>query len=214
MKQYVLFDLDGTLTDPWRGLVGGYRAMEQGMGRVQESEHRYRGWVGPPIQKSLSEQWGYSDEEIATAVAHFRTYYSETGLYENDVYPGIPALLASLREHVTLCVATSKPEPYAVAILEHFGLAQHFSHIVGSCLDGTRTSKADVIAEVMRRVADEDAANYVMIGDREMDVIGAAAHKMEAIGVLWGYGSQEELENAGAVMCVESVEQLAEKLMA
>ncbi|MGL4523544.1 MAG: HAD hydrolase-like protein [Bacilli bacterium] len=212
--KYILFDLDGTLTDPWRGLLNGYRAMENGMGREAFEEESYRRWIGPPIQQSLRDEWSLDGEDIDAAVGHFRTYYSKFGLYENDVYPGVETLLATLHEKFVLCVATSKPEVYAKQILEHFHLAKYFKHIVGCNLDGTRTNKSDVIAEVMRRLDVFTAEDYVMIGDRKMDVLGASSHGIDTIGVLWGYGDAEELQTAGAMHCVITCEELENRLTA
>lgn len=166
----------------------------------------------PPLQESFQRFYGFSEEQARKAVAAYREYFADTGLYENEVYPGIPELLADLKDAgKTLALATSKPAVFAERILEHFQLRKYFSLAAGSELDGTRVHKADVIAYALEQTG-FSAADALMIGDRCYDIDGARAVGTQALGVAYGYGSREELEKAGASMIAENVEELRQLL--
>ncbi len=213
----ILFDLDGTLTDPGVGVTNAVAyALESWDIRNIDRRELYR-FIGPPLEESFMQFYGFSREDATKAIAEYRVYYSDRGLYENEVYPGIPALLDRLRAAgLTLAVATSKPEHFARQVLEHFGLADRLDLICGATLDGSVSRKADVIALALRRLADQgaDTNRIVMIGDREQDINGAAAHGIPAIGVLFGYGDREELERAGARWIAETPEDVGRILLA
>lgn len=195
----ILFDLDGTLTDPGLGITNSvmYALRKYGM-EVPPRQELYS-FIGPPLKQSFMRWCGFDEAEGEQAVKYYREYYRDKGLLENEVYDGIEDMLKALSEKgKRLAVATSKPEEFAIRILEHFGLAQYFEVIAGDTLDFKRNTKADVIASALERLGVTDRSGVIMVGDREHDVIGAKAQDLPCIGVLFGYGSQEELEAAGA----------------
>lgn len=195
----ILFDLDGTLTDPGLGITNAvmYALRKYGM-EVPPRQELYS-FIGPPLKQSFMRWCSFDEAEGEQAVKYYREYYRDKGLLENEVYDGIEDMLKALREKgKRLAVATSKPEEFAIRILEHFGLAQYFEVIAGDTLDFKRNTKADVIASALERLGVTDRSGVIMVGDREHDVIGAKAQDLPCIGVLFGYGSQEELEAAGA----------------
>ena len=213
MSDVILFDLDGTLTDSRPGIVNCLRYMLDDLGIDHPTDDVIQTFLGPPLSVTLRDHYGLDNDEILRAIAKYRERYHEVGLFENDVYDGIPELLENLRalDGVRLATATSKPTEPATRILEHFGLAQYFDFIGGASLDHTREAKADVIAHTLTALdIDPESVprelatgtRIVMVGDREHDVKGAKAHGIPAIGVLWGYGSEYELAAAGALMTV------------
>ncbi len=198
MYEYVLFDLDGTLTDPGIGITNAViYALNKFSIRVEDRTELYR-FIGPPLLDSFQQFYGFSLTESREAIQYYREYYAEKGLLENRVYDGIPELLRSLKKSGRkLLVATSKPEVYAVQILEHFGLLPYFDLAAGASLDESRNRKEDVIRYALQKI-NGDPAQAVMVGDRVHDVEGAKANGLPVIGVLYGYGSEEELVGAGA----------------
>jgi phosphoglycolate phosphatase len=195
----LLFDLDGTLTDPRVGIVACLKYAIESMGQTPPGDQELVRFIGPPLQDSLALLPGIDNEERVTrAVAFYRERFAETGLYENTVYPDIPHTLEQLiGRGATLYVATSKPTVYAARIIEHFGLSRYFRGVYGSELNGTRSSKSELIAHLLNTES-MPAASAVIIGDRSHDMAGARANRVLAIGVLWGYGTREELVTAGA----------------
>jgi len=190
----VFFDLDGTLTNPFLGFISSvHHAMER-LRIPAPPADVLASYLGPPIRQSFAKF--VSADRIEQAVALYRERYAEVGLFENEVYPGIETLLSELRGK-RLFVATSKVQTFATRILSHFGLAQHFETIFGAELDGRLENKTDLLAHALRETG-VDPARVVMIGDREHDMIGARNNGIEGFGVLWGYGSADELAAAGA----------------
>jgi len=206
----LFFDLDGTLTDPGVGIVRCIRHALAAFGRDGYDDARLRRCVGPPLADSFHELLGTDDPAPVTrAIALYRERFGEVGLFENAVYAGIPELLHGLHARGSeLFVVTSKPHVYARRIVRHFGLDGWFRQIYGSELDGTRVHKRELIRWVLEREA-LAPGEACMIGDREHDVAGARANGVPAIGVLWGYGSREELVAAGPDALVEQVPELA-----
>lgn len=204
----VLFDLDGTLTNPGLGITNSvaYALKKYGID-VKDRTELYK-FIGPPLLNSFQDYYGFSEEQAVQAVEYYREYYQKTGIYENYVYEGIPELLKELKaEGITLLVATSKPEPFARLIMEHYHLADYFTYIAGATMDNkTRVKKADVIRYAMQNCEAEDKKKLVMVGDRKDDILGAKEVGMDSIGVLFGYGDREELEQAGATYIAETVE--------
>lgn len=199
VAMHVLFDLDGTLTDPKVGITRSIVYALTRMGRSSVEPDSLCWCIGPPLRHSLATLLETeSGEVVEQALAHYRERFSEIGLFENEVYTGIPEALASLEGH-TLHVATSKPQVYARRILERFELTPFFASVVGSELDGTRESKAEVIGHVLH-CAGATAQSAVMVGDRIHDILGARHHGMPSVGVLYGYGSAVELELA-SILC-------------
>lgn len=199
MYHTVLFDLDGTLTDPGLGITNSVAyALKKWNIEVEDRTTLYK-FIGPPLQESFAKYYGLSEQDSWKAIEYFREYFEEKGIFENEVYPGIPELLKALKElGKQVIVATSKPELYAVQILEHFHLKPYFDFVAGASMDEVRVKKADVIDYALQSCNIHDLSQVVMIGDREHDVLGAKAIGVDSIGVLFGYGGREELETAGA----------------
>lgn len=212
--QTILLDLDGTLTDSAPGILNSVRHACRRLGLPVPPAAALRRFLGPPLPASFRDVLGLDEAETARAVAAFREYYPETGIFENAVYPGIPALLADLKAAgKTVVMATSKPEHFARQIMEHFSLDRYFDAICGATLDETRTDKAEVVAYALTTAGITDLRKAVMVGDREHDVKGAAQNGLPCIGALYGYGSAEELTAAGAVALADTVQDLHRLLL-
>lgn len=198
MYDTIIMDLDGTLTDPGVGITNSIMyALEKFGIHVENRESLYR-FIGPPLLTELRKVFGFSEEDSKKAVAYYREYFAEKGLFENEVYANIPETLEKIRASGRkLVVATSKPEVYSIRILEYFDLMRYFDHVAGSTMDSTRVEKADVIAYALREFG-IPAEKTVMVGDRQNDIFGAKRNGLDSIGVLYGYGSKEELQKAGA----------------
>lgn len=197
---HLLFDLDGTLTDPKQGILSCIRHALRELNIDIDPDTRLESCIGPPLRDSFRSLCGAdsSDEHIEAAVSLYRERFSTLGLFENRVYDGIPQCLQDLRASAdTLHLATSKPAIYATRIVEHFALLHHLDGVYGSELDGRLGDKTELIRHVIER-ENLRAENTVMIGDRSFDMIGAHNNRVRAIGVLWGYGSAAELRQAGA----------------
>ncbi|HEL1633214.1 TPA: HAD family hydrolase [Streptococcus suis] len=213
MYQTILFDLDGTLTDSGQGILNSVAYALEKMGIEEPDTANLNRFIGPPLYESFSRFYQLSPEDTQSAVDAFRVYFKEKGMFENQLYPGIIPLLEELRTAgKTLVIATSKPEIFAKQILEHFGIAHYFDVIAGASLDSSRISKADVIGYAINQL-EAFPKHAVMIGDREHDIEGACRHQLPAIGVLYGYGSKQEFEKAGATMIVETVQDLKRVLL-
>lgn len=211
MYQYYLFDLDGTLTDSGKGITNSVKYALKKMGIEEQNMEILQKFIGPPLSETFPKYYGFSQEETKQAIVYYREYYRAGGMFENDVYEGIPELLEKLRNAgKNLIVATSKPEEFSRQILEHFKLAQYFDYIAGASMDDTRVKKDQVIAYALTECRIEDKERAVMIGDREHDIFGARKNGIASIGVLFGFGSREELENAGADYIVETPGGIAE----
>lgn len=211
--EYILFDLDGTLTDPAIGITNSvmYALKKYGV-EVGDRRELYK-FIGPPLMDSFEEYYGFSKEEAKTAVEYYRKYYRDKGMFENLVYDGFEDLLKTLKDsNKTLIVATSKPEVFAKQILEHFDIAKYFTYIAGSNLDGTRVRKDEVIRYALESCNITDLSKAIMIGDREHDIIGAKKTGINSIGVLFGYGSRNELEKSGADFIVDTVADIGKVL--
>lgn len=210
MSQVILFDLDGTLTESGEGIINCVQYALEKLGKKEEHPENLQCFIGPPLKEQFMKYAGLSEEEGEKAVVYYRERYTTTGMFENRLYPKIPELLELLKiNNKILAVASSKPEVYVKQILEHFQIADYFTAIVGSELDGRRTEKAEVIEEALRRMhLEEERDKVLMVGDRSHDVQGAISCGLQCIGVAYGYGSREELEKAGAVYIADSVEDL------
>lgn len=199
MYQNLLFDLDGTLTDPGIGITNSVSYALEKYGIKTADRSQLYPFIGPPLQDSFERFYHFSREDAKQAVAYYREYYKDTGIFENKLYDGMEQLLQSLCDAgKKLVVATSKPEAFAVQILEYFSVSRYFSYIAGATMDGTRSNKDEVIAYALKSAHISDLSATVMIGDREYDIRGAKKMKIASIGVLFGYGSRQELEAAGA----------------
>ena len=209
MYQYILFDLDGTLTDPGEGITNSVKYALQKFDIIVENTLELYKFIGPPLQDSFRDFYGFSHSQCEQAVQYYREYYTDKGLFENKIYPGTFQLLKSLKENNrTIILATSKPEYYAAQILDHFKLTPYFDYICGANMDGTRTQKSDVILYAMKKSKISDFSQTVMVGDRKHDVIGAQKSGIDSIGVLFGYGSRDELQSVNAVYIAETVDDI------
>lgn len=208
----LLFDLDGTLTDSTEGIV---RCLEYALERmgfdIPEDKNKF---LGPPLYRSFAEFCGMNEEQVNEAVRIFRERYSTVGLFENRVYEEVPEMLKRLRDGgKRIMVATSKPEVYAVRIFDRFGLSQFFEIVGGANINGTRNDKDEVIEYVLEKAGISDRSSVLMIGDRRQDVIGAHKTGLKCMGILWGFGSIEELTEAGADFIAETPEKAADMLL-
>lgn len=217
MKKYLLFDLDGTLTDPKVGITTCVQYALRDLGIEEPDLDKLEPFIGPPLKDSFMEFYGMDGEQADRAMKKYRERFSTTGLYENEIYPGIADMLRDLKNKgFQLAVASSKPTVFVEKILEHFDIRQYFQAVVGSELDGSRVSKDQVVQEALRQLFGDRpiiCQEVYMIGDRRFDMEGARAMNVESIGVTYGYGGMEELKEARADYIVESVEELHELLL-
>lgn len=205
-KKAIFFDLDGTLTDSGEGIINCAILALEHFGLPVPSREELGVFVGPPLDKTFM-QFGVPEDKTQEAIDVFRGRYLVVGKFENVPYPGIADLLNALKQQGhRLFVATSKPETTAIEILHKFELAQYFEIICGATLDGTRSHKADVIAYLLNQIGPQE--DMLMVGDTEFDVVGAAAHGIPTIGVAWGYGKVDAMEQAGAMAIAHTMEQL------
>ncbi len=201
----LLFDLDGTLTDPFLGITRCIQYALEKLGREVPEKADLAWCIGPPFIETFLTLLKTEDEaEAVEAVRISREYFSSRGLFENEVYEGIPEMLGQLKSKgYELSVATSKPHVFAEKIMDHFEMRDFFCAVDGSELDGTRRDKTSLISYILERDSLR-AEEVLMIGDRKYDILGAGENGVRGIGVLWGYGSAEELESAGALACASS----------
>lgn len=227
-KKYLLFDLDGTVTDSNLGITRcvQYALLDQGIDEQDMSV--LEEYIGPALDDSFKKYHGLNDEQAAKAVAKYRERYRDTGIFENEVYDGIVPCLETLKAAgKIICLSTCKPEPFAVRILEHFKLDKYFDVVTGSDLEGIRKQKYQVIEETFKRLSanvlkqelteeflNEIKADSVMIGDRNQDVNGAHQVGIECIGVRYGYAKPDELEDAGVDYIVETIPELTALILA
>lgn len=213
MKEYLLFDLDGTLTDPKVGITTCVQYALRAFGIEELDLDKLEPFIGPPLKDSFMQFYHMTDEQADVAVEKYRERFKDIGLFENEVYVGIVPMLKKLQKKgMHLAVASSKPTVYVERILEHFQMKQYFEVIVGSELDGRRVNKDEVVTEALSQLFGEKAIEHdkvYMIGDRKFDVEGARALNVESVGVSYGYGSLQELQEAGADYIVESPGELS-----
>ena len=238
MLKKILFDLDGTLTNPKTGITKSVQYALAHFGIEEEADNLTQ-FIGPPLIDSFMNFYGFSLEQAREGVTAYREYFAPKGIFENDVYPGVPEMLAALKEKgAILAVASSKPELFVEQILEHFDLAKYFDVVVGSLLNETRTSKEEVLEEALRQLSvmstdnlrqvdhtkkdndivatmedDDKKATIAMVGDRKFDIIGAKAHGLTAVGVSFGFAEPGELEAEEPDFIAETVEQLKDYLL-
>jgi phosphoglycolate phosphatase len=189
----ILFDLDGTLTDPKEGIVNSIVFALNKLGLQENFIAELDTFIGPPLRESFLKRYNLTNEQADKAMLYYREYFSMKGIYENKIYPGVKELLKSLcGHHYKLFVATSKPTVFAVEVLRHFKIESFFNEIVGSNLDNSRTDKTEIISYVISAFGLQ-ASNSIMVGDRKHDIIGAKNNSMKTIAVTYGYGSSGEL---------------------
>lgn len=229
MFQKILFDLDGTLTDPKIGITRSVQYALKHFG-IEEEADQLTKFIGPPLIDSFMQFYGFSSEQAKEAVTVYRERFAPIGKFENEVYPGISEMLKALKAAgAILAVASSKPELFVKEILEHFELDQYFDVVVGSLMNETRTAKEEVVEEALRQLEEKAMTDYVnhsetdsvaksdkstaMVGDRKFDIIGAKAHGLTAVGVRFGYAEPGELEEENPDYIADTVEALAKYLL-
>ena len=212
-KKYILFDLDGTITDSCEGIVNSVRYALKKFEIIEyDTEVLYK-FIGPPLLDSFMKYYGFSKEKAVTAVKYYREYYSKTGIFENRLYEGIGELLKELHQNgKRVILATSKPEKFADIILEHFNISKYFDFVGGATMNEKRSQKEEVIDYILKS-QNISPDNAVMIGDTKFDIIGAHMFGMEAIGVLYGFGSEQDLIDANADHIVTNVNELKKLLI-
>lgn len=206
---YLLFDLDGTITDPKVGITKSIAYALKYFGIETKNLDSLSKYIGPPLKNTFEDGFGFREEKVNLAISKYREYFNVTGLYENIVYTGIEEVLKNLHNKgKKLMIATSKPTTFTNIILEHFKLIQYFDFVAGSEMDGTRSKKCDVIRYIIEENHISDISEIIMIGDRKYDIFGAKIVGIDSAGVLYGYGDQSELMNAGADYIIEKVEDI------
>ncbi len=216
--KYLMFDLDGTITESGPGIMNAAAIALKHFGIEEKDPERLSLFVGPPLDVSFMGRYGMSEEDSLEAIRVFREYYNVTGIFENSVYSGIVPMLKDLRErgYIT-AIASSKPQVMVKIVLDHFGITDLFDTFVGCELDGRRSKKSEVIEEVLRQFQamdpDYSKDKVIMVGDRCYDIIGAHEQSLPCIGVSYGYGSRQELEEAGAEHIAATVEDLHKLLI-
>lgn len=220
MYQYCLFDLDGTLTDPREGITKSVQYALQKKGIDEPDLKKLEDFIGPPLRDSFMIKYGMSPEEAEEAVAFYRERFAPIGVFENQIFDGIPELLKALYEKkVKIAIASSKPTVFVQKILKHFEIDAYFDVVVGSELNGRRDSKEEVVEEALKQLGILELSEAkkketcAMIGDRKFDIQGAKAHGLTGVGVRFGFAGEGELESEGADFIAETVEELKQFLL-
>jgi phosphoglycolate phosphatase len=209
----ILFDLDGTLTDSKQGIINSIRYSLAKM-KLQENNINLERFIGPPLSESFEKYFGLDNKTARHVVAVYREHYAVKGIFENQLYPGIIELLKALKEkNKTLVCVTSKAAFYAEQILEHFNLSQYFLRTVGSNMDLTCTHKIELIKLALSHFTNQNKSDFIMIGDRADDIIGAKKNNIASIGVLYGYGTPEEIKEEQPTYIANSVSDVKKLLI-
>lgn len=206
MIKYVFLDLDGTVTDSAPGILNSVEYAIEKMGFPKENRKDLEKYVGPPLVEAFAENYHISVEDATQMVVFYREYFSTKGIFENEVYEGFENLLENSDKLFVL--ATSKPEHFAVKIMEHFNLNKYFKYISGSPMNEAKYTKTDVIKKALNDLNINDLNEVIMVGDRKYDAEGANELGIKSIGVLYGYGTEEELKSSGFTYIVNTVEEL------
>jgi phosphoglycolate phosphatase len=212
-NHFVLFDLDGTITDSSKGIVNSIRYALEKMGRRENDTDRLRSYVGPSLKETFQNNYFPNDKDCRQAIIFYREYYSKKGIFENTLYKDIFQVLKTIKDRGGIvALATAKPGYFAKIILNHFGINQYFDAIVGSHLRGTRTDKNDIIFEVLDQFGFPNSKHIYMVGDREYDILGGKSHGLNTIGVEYGYGTDGELLKVKPDFIIQSPLQILECL--
>jgi phosphoglycolate phosphatase len=208
----VLFDLDGTVADPYSGITNSVKYALDKFNIIEKDNEKLKLFIGPPLEKSFIEYYNFTATDAKAAVNYYRAYYSEKGINENKLYAGIDIVLKKLNGKNSNCIiATSKLEKYAIQVVKNFNIDIYFKYIAGSNLDGTLLEKGDIIRYIIEKYTlDKDTT--IMVGDRKYDIIGAKENGIKSIGVLYGYGSKKELDEAKPTYMCKNIEKLSELL--
>lgn len=216
LKEYkiILFDLDGTLSDPKIGITKSVQFALEKMGILEPDLNKLDCFIGPPLQESFAMYYGFNTEEVQQAIDFYRERFKKEGMFENELYADILSLLDALKKQgYILVVATSKPTVFSEKILEYFNIDCYFDLVVGSNLDGTRSSKTEIIQYIFDKYNEYKQSDFVMIGDRKHDIIGANNIGIDSIAVTYGYGSLEELNQSNPTCIVDSVKDIENILL-
>ena len=206
--KYILFDLDGTLTDPKEGITKSFQYALRHFG-IEEDLVNLEKFIGPPLHDCFRDDYNFSEEEVEEAVTKFREYFAQNGIFENKIFLGVKEVLEYLHSNnKRILLATSKPTIFAEKILKHFEIDKYFEYIGGSNLDGSRSEKNEVINHVLEVCKVSSMEDVIMIGDRKYDVIGAKKIGVDSIGVLYGYGDLEELQEVNPTYIIKNIEEL------
>ncbi|WP_026673236.1 HAD family hydrolase [Alkalihalobacterium bogoriense] len=209
MYKFILFDLDGTLTDPKIGITSSVHYALTKMGIKDIDLSSLTAFIGPPLQESFQLFYSFQREQVQEAIHFYRERFVQKGIYENEMYSGIERLLSHLKTlGYTLIVATSKPTEFAIKIVEYFKIDRYFDMVIGSHLDGRRTSKAEIIQFILDSYDQENKAEFIMVGDRKHDIIGAHQCGIDSLGVLYGYGTEEELRGVEPTYIARNIEEI------
>ncbi|NLK96244.1 MAG: HAD-IA family hydrolase [Clostridiales bacterium] len=212
-KEYILFDLDGTISDPIIGITNGIQLALNHFNITSEREELKK-FIGPPLKDTFMKYFNFSEEQCKTAIEIYRKYFKEKGMYENKLYNGIKEMLKALKDNgKVIALATSKPSVFAEEILKYFKIDEYFDFVGGSDLEGKLNNKEKVIKHVLENLKVEDLDSVIMVGDRKYDLIGASNLNIDTIGVLYGYGSREELEMYNPNYIAETVEMINEIIL-
>lgn len=210
MYKAIFFDLDGTLTESGEGITKSVQYALEKLGKPEEDLDKLRVFIGPPLMEQFMKYADIDETEARRAVEYYRERYAVKGIFENRPYDGVENLLRELKGRgYILAVASSKPEYYVTKILDYFNLSSYFEVVVGSEMNGARTSKTEVIEEALKRLNMSDRRKEVlMVGDKEHDVLGARVAGLDCVAVGYGYGTKEELTAAQPLKIVASIEEL------
>ena len=207
--KYVLFDLDGTITDSAIGITNSVAYALKRWNIEVEDKSTLNCFVGPPLAQSFEKYFGFTKEQALEAVDEYRVYYRDRGIFENLVYPGVSEMLAELRSKgKKIILSTSKPEVFAKQILDYFDLTKYFDFVAGATMDSSRTKKGLVIKYALSELGITDVSECIMVGDRDQDIVGARENGIECIAVLYGYGSYEEVSSVSPAYIAETVEDI------
>lgn len=212
--EYILFDLDGTLTDSGEGITKSVQYALKSFGILVDDLKELNKFIGPPLKDSFKEYYNFDEEKAQLGLVKYREYFADKGIYENKLYDGIPELLEVLKKNdKKIVLATSKPEVYARQILQYFKIDKYFDFAAGADFEETRVNKGDVIKYALQEANITDLSKVIMVGDREHDIIGAKENNIKSVGVLYGFGDVIELTQARAEYIVKDTEELLNILL-
>ena len=207
--EYILLDLDGTVTDSAEGVINSVAYALEKLGCPVDDKSSLMKFIGPPLTESFKDFYNFDEETIQLGVRYYRDYYNDNGIFQNRLYDGIPELLKSLKQHgKTVILATSKPEVYAKRILEHFNVDLYFDFIGGSTFDAERNTKTGVLKYILKECRIDNLSDAVMIGDRKHDIVGAHEVGLKCAAILYGYGNEPEFKEYNADFIIDTVDDL------
>jgi len=208
--ELIIFDLDGTITNPKKGIINSVVYALKKLGIEKKFGDIPIQFIGPPLHESFQIHFGFNENQAWKAVEYYRERYATKGIEETKLFEGFDQLLQSLKQRgVLLAVGTSKPAVFAEKVLKKCGISKYFDLIVGAELDGRRSDKSEIIQTILEKFSGVNRRNVIMIGDRKYDVIGAQKNQIDTVGVTFGYGSVRELREAGSTYVIDSIQGLS-----